>query len=76
MLSDGQRLLQFKLMATKKYNKKPAKKRKTKRRTPKRGFWGLLRQWSLPFVLFLIISVSLAATFYLVFLHIPSTPIF
>jgi uncharacterized protein involved in exopolysaccharide biosynthesis len=63
-------------MATKKNKKKPATKRKAKRKIQKRGFWGLLRQWSLPFVLLLIISVSLAATFYLVFLHIPSTPFF
>jgi hypothetical protein len=63
-------------MALKKNKKKPAKKRKAKRRKYKRGFWGLLRQWSLPLVLLLIISVSLAATFYLVFLHIPSPPLF
>ncbi len=36
----------------------------------------MLRQWSLPLFLLLLISFSLAATFYLVFLHTPATPLF
>jgi len=63
-------------MVTKGNKKKPAKKRKGKSRTHKKSFFVMLRQWSLPLFLLLLISFSLAATFYLIFLHIPSTPLF
>lgn len=64
------------VMAAKENKKKPVKKRKGKGRTSKRSFFSLLRQWSLPLFLLLLIGFSLAATFYLVFLHTPATPIF
>jgi hypothetical protein len=56
--------------------KKPAKKQKKKTRAHKKSFFVMLRQWSLPLFLLLLISFSLAATFYLIFLHTPSTPLF
>ncbi len=36
----------------------------------------MLRRWSLPIFLLMLICVSLAATFYLIFLHTPATPLF
>ena len=36
----------------------------------------ILRQFSLPLFLFFLIGVSLAATFYIIFLHTPSKPLF
>jgi cell division septal protein FtsQ len=63
-------------MATKGTKKKPAKKRKRKNRTPKRSFFVMLRQWSLPLFLLFLMGFSLAAAFYLIFLHTPSTPLF
>jgi cell division septal protein FtsQ len=64
-------------MATKRKTKKPAKKKKKKKsRKQKRSFFMILRQLSLPIFLFLLICLSLAATFYLIFLHTPSTPLF
>ena len=64
-------------MATKGKTKKPVKKKKkTKRRKQKRSFIMMLRQWALPLFLFMLICFSLAATFYLIFLHTPSTPLF
>jgi hypothetical protein len=56
--------------------KKPAKKQKKKTGPHKKSFFVMLRQWSLPLFLLLLISFSLAATFYLIFLHTPSTPLF
>jgi cell division septal protein FtsQ len=63
-------------MTTKGKKKKSAKKRKRKSRKQNRSFFMMLRQWSLPLFLLLLISFSLAATFYLVFLHTPATPLF
>jgi hypothetical protein len=63
-------------MVTKKKKKVPAKKRPRKSKTSKRSFFMLLRQWSLPLFLLFLIGFSLAATFYLIFLHTPSKPLF
>ena len=63
-------------MAAKGNKKKFVKKRKAKRKTQKKGFLLMMRQWTLPLFLLLFICISLAATFYLVFLHTPSTPLF
>jgi len=63
-------------MATKGNKKKPAKKRPGKSRKQKRSLLVMLRQWSLPLFLLLLMSFSLAATFYLIFLHTPATPLF
>ena len=38
--------------------------------------FALLRRWSLPFFLLVLVGISIAATFYIVFLHAPSTPFF
>jgi len=54
----------------------PVKKRARKSRTEKRNFFMILRQLSLPLFLFFLIGVSLAATFYIIFLHTPSKPLF
>ena len=56
--------------------KKPAKKKRPRSKKQKKGFFMLLRQWSLPLFLFLLVCISLAATFYIVFLHTPSKPYF
>ncbi|MDX1777070.1 MAG: hypothetical protein R3297_10845 [Desulfobulbales bacterium] len=57
--------------------KKTAKKRKRQSsRKRNRSFSTLLRQWFMPLSLLLFIFFSLAATFYLVFLHTPATPLF
>jgi hypothetical protein len=63
-------------MPTKGKKKKPAKRQKKKRRVQTKSFFVLLRQWSLPLFLLLLIGFSLAATFYLIFLHTPATPLF
>jgi len=63
-------------MASKRNKKKSVKKRKAKRKTQKQGFLLMIRQWTLPLFLLLFICISLAATFYLIFLHMPSTPLF
>jgi cell division septal protein FtsQ len=63
-------------MPTKGKKKKSAKKRKRKSRKQNRSFFMMLRQWSLPLFLLLLVTLSLAATFYLVFLHTPATPLF
>jgi len=63
-------------MASKRNKKKSVKKRKAKRETQKQGFLLMMRQWTLPLFLLLFICISLAATFYLIFLHMPSTPLF
>jgi uncharacterized membrane protein YadS len=63
-------------MASKGNKKKSVKKRKAKRKKQKNGFLLMMRQWTLPLFVLLFICISLAATFYLVFLHTPSTPLF
>jgi len=63
-------------MAAKGTRKKTVQKRKGKKKPQKRGLLALLRQWALPLFLLLLIGFSLAATFYLVFLHTPATPLF
>jgi hypothetical protein len=63
-------------MTTQRKKKKPAKKRAKKRKTPKISFFTIVRQWSLPLFLLLLIGFSLAATFYIIFLHTPSKPLF
>jgi cytoskeletal protein RodZ len=63
-------------MATKRNKKKPAKKRPRKKGKQKRSLPVMLRQWSLPLFLLLVMSFSLAAAFYLIFLHIPAAPLF
>jgi len=64
------------LMPTKGKKKKSAKKRKKRSRKQNRSMFVMLRQWSLPLFLLLLISFTLAATFYLVFLHTPATSLF
>jgi hypothetical protein len=63
-------------MTTRGNKKKPAAKRKGKRGNPKKRVTVLLRQWSLPLVLLVFVCFSLAAAFYLIFLHTPATPVF
>jgi len=63
-------------MTTQKKKKKPPKKRAKKSKTSKISFFTIARQWSLPLFLFLLIGFSLAATFYIIFLHTPSKPLF
>jgi len=63
-------------MASRRNKKKSVKKRKAKRKTQKKDFLLMMRLWTLPLFLLLFICISLAATFYLVFLHTPSTPLF
>jgi hypothetical protein len=53
------------LMPTKGKKKKSAKKRKKRSRKQNRSMFVMLRQWSLPLFLLLLISFTLAATFYL-----------
>jgi cell division septal protein FtsQ len=63
-------------MAQKKTNKRPARKRAAKSKSRKPNLFMLLRQWSLPFFLLFLIVFSMAATFYIIFLHTPSRPLF
>jgi len=63
-------------MATKKIKKRPAQKRTRKSKIRKKGFFMLLRQWTLPLFFLFLIGFSMAATFYIIFLHAPSKPIF
>jgi len=63
-------------MAAKKNKTRSVKKRKRKRKKNKKSLLSLLRQWFMPFFLFLIIGISLAAAFYMIFLHTPATPLF
>ena len=63
-------------MVKKKKKKAPAKKRARKSKAGKKSFFMLLRQWSLPLFLLFLIGFSLAATFYLIFLHTPTKPLF
>lgn len=63
-------------MATKGTKKKPAAKRKGKSRKQQKGLVAVLRRWALPLFLLMLIGISLAATFYLIFLHTPATPLF
>ena len=63
-------------MPPKAKKKKPAKKQKKKSGSQRKKFFAMLRQWSLPLFLLLLIGFSLAATFYLIFLHTPATPLF
>jgi len=63
-------------MVTKGVKKKAAKKRRPKSRKQKKSLFRVLRQWSLPLFLFFLVCISLAATFYIIFLHAPSQPLF
>jgi len=63
-------------MATQRKKKKPIKKRAKKSKAKKLSFLKVFRQWSLPVFLLFLIVFSLAATFYIIFLHAPSKPIF
>ena len=57
-------------------SKKSRQKRGGKKRTQNRGLLELLRHWSLPLFLIFLLCFSLAATFYVIFLHPPSKPLF
>jgi hypothetical protein len=61
---------------TTKNKKRPAKKRARKRKAKKRSFLAVFRQWSFPLILMLLVGFSLAATFYIIFLHTPTKPLF
>jgi hypothetical protein len=63
-------------MVTKRKKRGPVKKGVKKNRARKKSFFMILRQWSLPFFLLFLIGLSLAATFYIIFLHPPSKPLF
>jgi len=63
-------------MALKKNKNRPAGKRAGKNKGRKQSFFMLLRQWTLPLFFLFLIGFSLAATFYIIFLHTPSSPIF
>ena len=63
-------------MAIKRKKTGPARKKARKGKTGKKGLFMVLRQWSLPLFLLILIGFSLAATFYIIFLHTPTKPIF
>jgi hypothetical protein len=63
-------------MTTQRKKKKPAKKRPRKTKAKKVSFVKMFRQWSFPLFLLLLVGISLAATFYIIFLHTPSKPLF
>jgi len=63
-------------MVTKKNKKEPVKKRARKSKAKKRSFFMIFRQWSMPLFLLFLVGISLAATFYIIFLHTPSKPLF
>jgi hypothetical protein len=63
-------------MKTTKKKKTAPKKRKGKRNKKKTSALTFFRQWSLPFCIFLLVSISLAAAFYIIFLHTPTKPLF
>jgi hypothetical protein len=63
-------------MTIQKKTRKPSKTQKRKSRREKGSFILLMRQWFLPLLLLLLVCFSLAATFYLIFLHIPATPVY
>jgi hypothetical protein len=63
-------------MATPKSKKRPAKTQAKKGKAGEKSFFMLLRQWCLPLFFLFLIGFSLAATFYIIFLHTPSKPIF
>jgi len=63
-------------MPTPKRKKHPAGKRAKKRKAGGKSFFILFRQWGLPLFFVFLIGFSLAATFYIIFLHTPSKPIF
>ena len=56
--------------------KRPAAKRKNAGKKGKNKVPGLLRRWTLPLMLLLLLCFSLAASFYLVFLYIPPPPVY
>ncbi len=63
-------------MAIQKKKKKPAKKRAAKSKANKLSVFKILRLWTLPLFLLILVGFSLAATFYIIFLHTPSMPLF
>jgi len=56
--------------------KPPAKKTRRKSRTKKQSGWQRIRPWLMPLFLFMLVSFSLAATFYIIFLRPASMPLF
>jgi len=54
----------------------PAKKTRRKSKKKKQSSWQKIRPWLMPLFLFLLISFSLAATFYIIFLRPASMPLF
>jgi hypothetical protein len=63
-------------MPPKARKKNPVKKPGRKNRKKTKSGWQLIRPWLLPLFLFLLISFSLAATFYIIFLRPASKPLF
>jgi len=56
--------------------RKPARKRSKKSRAKYRNLLLGLGQLLLPVMLLLFVTLSLAAAFYIIFLHTPAKPIF
>ena len=56
--------------------KKQPRKRAQKRRARNKNVFVVLRQLLFPVLLLLLVSLSLAATFYIIFLHTPPKPLF
>jgi hypothetical protein len=63
-------------MASPKSKKRSAGKRAGKNKGGKQKIFMLLRQWTLPLFFLFLIVFSMAATFYIIFLHTPSSPVF
>jgi hypothetical protein len=55
--------------------RKPARKRGKKSRAKNKNLFMGLSQLLLPILLLLFVTLSLAATFYIIFLHTPAKPL-
>jgi len=63
-------------MAQKRKKSGSAKKRKQGKNISGKTLSMILRRWTLPFFLLFLVGISLAAMFYIIFLHSPATPLF
>ena len=63
-------------MAKKRKKGSSAQKKKQGKYTAGKMLSVILRRLTLPFLLLCLIGISLAAMFYIIFLHSPATPLF